>query len=149
MLLVVAACTDEPDTTVTNRGRGCAYAWPPTWDVNTEPSNDPQVRPEVPTGYDVRAFATNEPALLWVRTTASACATDVRASCSVEQRGNELVFTSHASWNEHDCKIREAPPVVTALCKSPALEAGTYSVRFGERGATFAVPDDASLDPCF
>lgn len=153
LLLGLAACVDASDTTVVNRGRGCAYAWPPTWDVNTEVSNDPQFYPQAPnpTEYDVRAFAPNEPALIWVRTTASPCATGLRATCSLEQRGNELVFTSRASWNEaeHECVIREAPPSVTALCKSSPLDVGTYTVRFGEAQASFSVPEEGSLDPCF
>lgn len=150
VLVAVAACADEPDTTVVNRGHACAYAWPPRWDVDAELSNDPQLAAQPPAGYDTRAFVAGTPALLWVRTTASPCATELRATCAVELHGNELVVRSSASWNEPEgCAVREAAPSVYSRCKSPALEAGTYSVRLGSAQGAFAMPDDPSLNPCF
>ena len=153
MLLGLAACVEEPDTTVVNRGRGCAYAWPSFLDERTSNAelNDPDVLPGPPYDYAMRAFAPEEPVLVWVGTSASGCATDPEGSCTVDLRGDTLVFTSRLSWNEPEepCLTREAPPMVYALCRSPVLGAGTYKVQFGETHAAFAVPDDSSLDPCF
>src|SRR5262245_40402431 len=113
-LLLIAcagACANGADTVVENRGHGCAFDWPPGWNASANLTDD--TAPALPDGYDVRGFASNEPVLLWARVTASPCATDLHASCTVEQRGNVLSFDARMSWNEptHECLIREAPPV--------------------------------------
>lgn len=153
LVLGASACVEAPDTTVVDRGRGCAYAWPSFWDERSTDSelNDPDVLPRPPYDYAKRAFAAEQPVLVWVGTSASACATDLQGSCAIDLRGDTLVFTSRLSWNEPDrpCLTREAPPMVYALCKSPVLGAGTYQVQLGEAHAAFTVPDDPSLDPCF
>jgi hypothetical protein len=137
VLVAMAACADEPDTSVVDRGQGCAYAT-----SRSQPAG----------AYDKWAFLAGEPVQIRMFTRASSpCVTELQASCHVHRRGNELVVTSRASWNEPvgECNTRRGPPAAESFCESPPLEAGTYVVRLGTAKGAFAIPNDPALIPCF
>lgn len=147
-LLAVAACAEHPDTTVEDRGRVCAYAWPPFWPKDI----DLAMQLDSPSAerYDTRAFVANEPALILVSTAASPCAWNVHAECTVSHQGDELIVSNTASWDEPetDCVTREGLPIALALCKTRPLEPSTYDLYFGAEHTSFAVPGD-TVEPCF
>lgn len=147
-VLLLAACAEQPDTTVENVGRGCAYAWPPRVPQNADLTTWPY--PPTPDSYNTRAFAVDQPALVWVVTRASPCATNLRAECTVTHQGSELIVSNTASWDEPktQCLVREAPPSVFALCATMPLQHATYDVYFGAEHTSLAVPGNTDK-PCF
>jgi len=72
----------------------------------------------------------------------SRCDTEVQASCSVEQAGPVLRVSSLFSriTAGPDVPCTEACQRQVAVCKTPKLKAGSYTVAFGEQSLSVRVP---------
>lgn len=99
-----------------------------------------------------QTFAADAPVYLRYFSThclSSSCDTDRESGCTVQLEGNVLRVESHLEWTRgpgpactDDCGI------MTAVCQSPPLPAGTYTVRHGAQEMVLTVPSESAQAPC-
>lgn len=145
LTLALGACTrtsDAPKAERASRSKVCLR-------------NDLKAGPQNLGGFDSRSLLSDIPLSISV-THSTGSGTDApplreEPSCSVQLLGNELVVASHFSQampnNSSAAPAREPALAADAECAGPALESGSYWLRYGGLRAPFDVP---SLQPlCF
>ena len=73
----------------------------------------------------------------------SSCDTERVANCDAELEDDQILVTSKLEWTSHGGECTAGCQQLAAQCKSPPLEAGNYTGRFG--GSTvraLTVPSD-------
>ena len=136
LLAVSSSACSEPDVSIIDGGRLCVYGAAPAAPGSHGP---PQ------------AFVTDQPITVTVSTEdcISVCVQDEVATCSVSLAGTTLTVRSELSYDE--------PPEgegcialcgsLTAVCESPPLPMGDYTIAHGDDRRSLAVPS-TDVPPC-
>ena len=79
----------------------------------------------------------------------SSCDTEREVRCSVQRDGDVLTVETEASWVRRTIGgCTEDCGILSTTCQSPALAAGTYTVKHGADSVTFTVPSEPTAPPC-
>jgi len=78
----------------------------------------------------------------------SSCERNAQVSCSVERQGSTLEAKLHVSYERNpDNGCTEAGACTGKVCSLPALEAGSYKLRYAHQTVAFEVPGSIA-PPC-